>query len=41
MISLKTINSTLRRSAADDVMGFKLGLADVEYDPTLAGNLDH
>ena len=26
--------------AADDVMGFKLGLADVEYDPTLAGNLD-
>ena len=21
-------------------MGFKLGLADVEYDPTLAGNLD-
>ncbi len=26
--------------AADDVMGFKLGLADVEYDPTLAGRFD-
>ena len=26
--------------AADDVMGFKLGLADVAYDPTLAGSLD-
>ena len=26
--------------AADDVMGFKLGLADVEYDPTLSGRLD-
>ena len=26
--------------AADDVMGFKLGLANVEYDPTLAGNFD-
>ncbi len=26
--------------AADDIMGFRLGLADVEYDPTLAGSLD-
>lgn len=26
--------------AADDVMGFKLGLEDVEYDPTLAGRFD-
>ena len=26
--------------AADDVMGLKLGLADVEYDPTLAGRFD-
>ncbi len=26
--------------AADDIMGFKLGLADVDYDPTLAGSLD-
>lgn len=26
--------------AADDVMGFRLGLADVEYDPTLAGRFD-
>ena len=26
--------------AADDVMGFKLGLAEVAYDPTLAGRLD-
>ena len=26
--------------AAGDVMGFKLGLADVDYDPTLAGRFD-
>ena len=31
---------SVKAFAADDVMGFKLGLADVEYDPTLAGNLD-
>ena len=30
----------IKAFAADDVMGFRLGLADVEYDPTLAGRFD-
>ena len=31
---------SVKAFAADDIMGFRLGLADVEYDPTLAGSLD-
>ena len=31
---------SVKAFAADDVMGLKLGLADVEYDPTLAGRFD-
>ena len=31
---------SVKAFAADDVMGLRLGLADVEYDPTLAGRFD-
>ena len=31
---------SVKAFAAGDIMGFRLGLADVEYDPTLAGSLD-
>ena len=31
---------SVKAFAADDIMGFRLGLADVDYDPTLAGSLD-